>query len=109
MIVIALVVIVAVPVPPPAYTPFPTEPTSAGFDEVDVANQPSINATSAQNNLTFQSSDGTIEFTTFPNVNAIDLSVVGGGVSYVPVSTGAEPLVILSNGAGEVLLTPYTP
>lgn len=29
--------------------------------------------------------------------------------SYVPVSTGAEPLVILSNGAGAVLLTPYTP
>lgn len=33
----------------------------------------------------------------------------GPGVSYVPVSTGAEPLVILSNGAGAVLLTPYTP
>ena len=30
-------------------------------------------------------------------------------VSYVPVSTGAEPLVIVSNGAGSVLLTPYTP
>lgn len=29
--------------------------------------------------------------------------------SYVPVSTGAEPLVIMSNGAGSVLLTPYTP
>lgn len=36
-------------------------------------------------------------------------SSVGGGVSYVPVSTGAEPLVILSNGAGAVLLTPYNP
>lgn len=31
------------------------------------------------------------------------------GGAYVPVSTGEEPLVIMSNGAGEVLLTPYTP
>lgn len=30
-------------------------------------------------------------------------------VSYVPVSTGAEPLEIMSNGAGAVLLVPYTP
>lgn len=39
------------------------------------------------------------------------LSATGGGsgTAYVPVSTGAEPLVILSNGAGAVLLTPYTP
>lgn len=33
----------------------------------------------------------------------------GSSASYVPVSTGAEPLVIVSNGAGSVLLTPYTP
>lgn len=33
----------------------------------------------------------------------------GGGTSYVPVSTGEEPLVIVSNGAGSVLLTPFTP
>lgn len=30
------------------------------------------------------------------------------GVAFVPVSTGAEPLLIVSNGAGSVLLTPYT-
>jgi hypothetical protein len=33
----------------------------------------------------------------------------GGGTAYVPVSTGAEPLVIVSDGAGAVLLTAYTP
>lgn len=33
----------------------------------------------------------------------------GTGGAYVPVSTGAEPLVIVSNGAGAVLLTPFTP
>ena len=30
-------------------------------------------------------------------------------VCYVPVSTGAEPLEIMSDGAGSVLLTPFTP
>lgn len=33
----------------------------------------------------------------------------GSGVCYVPASTGAEPLVIVSNGAGSVALVPYTP
>jgi hypothetical protein len=31
------------------------------------------------------------------------------GWSYVPVSTGAEPIVLMSNGAGSVLLVPYNP
>lgn len=33
----------------------------------------------------------------------------GSSTSYVPVSTGAEPLEIMSNGAGSVLLVPFTP
>ncbi|SRR5258707_2198808 len=36
------------------------------------------------------------------------LNALGAGNAYVPVSTGAEPLLIVSNGAGSVLLTPYT-
>lgn len=31
------------------------------------------------------------------------------GTAYIPVSTGAEPLVFVSNGAGSPLLAPYTP
>lgn len=33
----------------------------------------------------------------------------GSGVSYVPVTTGAEPIELVSNGAGSLLLIPYTP
>ena len=33
----------------------------------------------------------------------------GTGGDYVPVGDGAEPMSIMSNGAGEPLLVPYTP
>lgn len=36
-------------------------------------------------------------------------STATGGGAYVPITTGAEPLVFVSNGAGSALLTPYTP
>ena len=39
----------------------------------------------------------------------VGLVLNAGGTAYVPVSTGAEPLLIMSNGAGSVLLTPFTP
>lgn len=33
----------------------------------------------------------------------------GSGVGYAPVSNGAEPVGLLSNGAGELLMVPYAP
>ena len=33
----------------------------------------------------------------------------GGGGAYVPMVTGAEPPVLLSDGAGSLILTAYTP
>lgn len=40
---------------------------------------------------------------------ALGTSGGGGSFCYVPMSTGAEPLEIMSNGNGEVLLIGYTP
>jgi hypothetical protein len=42
------------------------------------------------------------------SMTATTLNVDGENGGFVPVSTGAEPLVIVSNGAGSVLLVPYT-
>lgn len=50
-----------------------------------------------------------ITLTTAGSSITINSTGGGSGGAYVPVSDGAEPLVILSNGAGEVLLVPYTP
>lgn len=33
----------------------------------------------------------------------------GTGACYVPVTTGAEPVVLVSDGAGALILTLYTP
>lgn len=33
----------------------------------------------------------------------------GGGASYVPVTTGAEPVALVSDGAGSLILVPFTP
>jgi hypothetical protein len=39
----------------------------------------------------------------------IDVTVSGGGVSYVPLSMGTEPLTFVSDGLGQPILVPYTP
>lgn len=33
----------------------------------------------------------------------------GSGVSWVPLTTGAEPVALVSDGAGQLILIPYTP
>lgn len=33
----------------------------------------------------------------------------GSGVCYVPLTTGAEPVQLVSNGAGALILVPFTP
>lgn len=43
-----------------------------------------------------------------PNQRTIN-AVAGVGTSYVPLATGAEPLEIMSNGAGSVLLVAFNP
>lgn len=42
-------------------------------------------------------------------LSAADVPIATIGSSYVPMSTGAEPLEIMSDGAGQVLLIGYTP
>jgi len=47
-----------------------------------------------------------------PNASLDDWVSNGSGAvgdDYVPVGDGAEPMTIMSNGAGEPLLVPYTP
>lgn len=117
--------------------PTPTPPPD-GFGIVQAPTQPPLAATIPDDTLTITSADGSVQFLSTPNTNTLDVRVAAGramwmgmpgedgedglmgppgpagsgngsSASYVPVSTGAEPLVIVSNGAGSVLLTPYTP
>jgi hypothetical protein len=46
---------------------------------------------------------------TFDDTIANQRIINAAGVSYVPMVTGAEPLEIMSNGAGDLLLIAYTP
>lgn len=57
--------------------------------------------------------------TATPTPNAIPISdgsgtldawvTGGGGASYVPLTTGAEPVELVSDGAGSLILVPYSP
>jgi hypothetical protein len=46
---------------------------------------------------------------TFDDTIANQRIISGGGFSYVPMVTGAEPLEIMSTGAGDLLLIAYEP
>lgn len=60
--------------------------------------------------LAFTSADASITITPNQATQEIDFAVASAppSLTYVPVSTGAEPLVLVSNGAGAPLLTPFT-
>jgi len=45
----------------------------------------------------------------FDDTNPNQRIISGGGFSYVPMVTGAEPLEIMSTGNGDLLLIAYTP
>ncbi len=119
-------------IPNPPAAPPPSFGNIAG----DVS--PNVAATTASDTLNLTSDDASVTFASNPITKTVDLSVafppppsipiprrvddrtrvvmigsqqdaVTSSVCFVPVSSGAEPLQILSNGAGLVLLTPYTP
>ena len=48
----------------------------------------------------------TLDYTTFGQVT---ISASASGGAYAPMSTGAEPLEIMSDGAGAVLMIGFTP
>lgn len=81
----------------------------AAFKEIVVSGQDTVIADSPTDTLTLVGTNG-VTITTDATTDTITFDGAGGGGgSYVPMSTGAEPLVIMSNGAGSVLLIPYTP
>ena len=81
----------------------------SGFTQVDSPGQPSAQATPVADVLTLTSTDGSMIFQINPSSNTVDLAVRGGGFGYAPMSTGAEPLEIMSNGAGQVLMVGFNP
>lgn len=66
-------------------------------------------ATSVPTNAAVPISDGSGS----PNASLDDWVSDGsggsGGVCYVPLVTGAEPVELVSDGAGQLILIPYTP
>jgi hypothetical protein len=65
--------------------------------ENESADLPNSRQLLAGTNITF---DDTV-------VNQRTISATGSGANHVPMSTGAEPLEIMSDGAGHVLLVQY--
>lgn len=86
--------------------PPPVPPVA--FDQVASSGQPTAQAQPGATVLNIETaSKDRLTVMIDPATNTVTLDALG--VSYVPVATGAEPLVIMSNGAGSILLTPYTP
>jgi hypothetical protein len=88
-------------------------PTPAESTDNAIARWDGVSGRLIQNSTPTVEDDGRISNVTDPidpqDVVTLSYLNTSGGISYVPMSTGAEPLEIMSNGAGEVLLIGYNP
>lgn len=85
-------------------TPSPPQP---GFGQVAVTGQTTVAAFQPNDVLTLTSADGSVAITTNPATKAVDLAVLEAASQWIPLVDGSEPPVLVSDGAGHLVLVAY--
>jgi len=90
----------------------PPTPAAAllSFGTVAVTGQPVVAAIVPTDQLTLTSTDHSVTMTTNPGTRTVDLAASGGSGGagdWIPLVTGAEPPVLVSDGAGVLILVAY--
>ncbi len=66
-----------------------------------------VDASGPDSTLTFTSNDGTLVITATQSPANVDFSVATAASQWIPLVTGAEPAVLVSDGAGHLVLVAY--